>query len=170
MNFLNRRTIRKYTDEVIEDKILNEIIGTALVSPSGKNLKPYEFLIVNDKEKLLKFSQMKALGTFSIPGANHAIIVLGNPEISDTWVEDCSIASTIIMLKSWDLGIGSCWVQMHNRKDAEGRSSEELIKEYLNIPAHLRVLNIISLGYPAEERGAYTQDNMDFSKVHREKY
>lgn len=46
MNFLNRRTIRKYKDEKISDEIIHEIMKCAVISPSGKNAKPYEFIVV----------------------------------------------------------------------------------------------------------------------------
>lgn len=170
MDFLSRRTVRKYKQEKIKDELIHEIMKCAVVSPSGKNAKPFEFVVVSDKEVLKKLSVAKAAGGLMIEHASHAVVVLGDRGTSDTWIEDCSIASTIIQLKAWDLGIGSCWVQMRLRTDKEGNSSEGLIKELLGVPQNFGILNVIALGYPDEEKAPYEDRDMNFRKVHLEKY
>jgi len=50
------------------------------------------------------------------------------------------------------MGLGSCWIQIRNRKYSETKTSEDYIKEMLNIPENLNVLSIIALGYPDEEK------------------
>lgn len=170
MDFLSRRTIRKYRDEKISDEIIHEIMKCAVVAPSGKNAKPYEFVVVSDREVLKKLSVAKVAGALMIEHASHGVVVLGKRETSDTWIEDCSIASTIIQLKAWEMGIGSCWVQMRLRTDKEGNSSEGLIRELLNIPESFGILNILALGYPDEEKFPYEEKDMDFRKVHLENY
>ncbi|MGL6154493.1 nitroreductase family protein [Cetobacterium sp. SF1] len=170
MDFFSRRTIRKYRNVKVEKFKINEIIRTALVSPSGRNQKPYEFIIVENDETLEKLSMVKSSGADMVKDAPLAIVVLGKYEHSNTWMEDCSIASTMIQLKSYELGLGTCWVQIYGRSSATGESSEHLVRELLNIPEEYKVLNIITIGYPGESKRSYAEEDMDLSKVHYEKY
>ncbi|MEF9932889.1 MAG: nitroreductase family protein [Cetobacterium sp.] len=169
MDFLNRRTVRRYQDKKVEKIKIHEILRTALVSPSGKNTKPYEFLVVEDEATLKKLSHSKQMGATLIDGSPLSIVVLGN-ENSTTWVEDCSIACTMIQLKAFDLGLGSCWVQIKERKTSAGTDSEEYVRNLLGIPGYLRVLAIISIGYSDEIKPSHSESDMDFSKVHYENY
>lgn len=170
MDFLSRRTIRKYKNIPVEKEVMNKIMEVALVSPSACNRKPYEYVVVTDKEKLAALSKAKASGASMIENAPVAIVVTGDSNVSDIWTEDCSIAATLIQLKAYDLGLGSCWVQMKNRQDAEGNLSEEIIRGIFGIPSHYGVLAVIALGYPDEEKKGYTADDMNFSKIHYEKF
>ena len=87
------------------------------------------------------------------------IAIMGKEEISDTWVEDCSIASTFIQLEACNQGLGSCWVQIKNRLTEEGKNAEEAVKEILEVSNNNRVLCIIALGYPNEEKPAYKEED-----------
>lgn len=171
MDFLARRSIRKYLSKDIEKEKLNEILKAALVSPTGKNLKPFELIVVKDKEILKKMSISKETKTASmLENANIAIIVLGNPEISPLWNEDASIVSFSIHLKAFDLGIGSCWVNMKGHYYSKELSSEDYIKNMLKIPQKLKIVSVISLGYSDENKASYKENELDFSKIHFETY
>ena len=100
LNFLARRSIRSYTSKEIEEDKLNKILKAALVSPTGKNLKPFELVVIKDKEMLVKLSESKDSGSNMLKEANMAIVVLGNPEISDLWSDDSSIVSFAISILS----------------------------------------------------------------------
>lgn len=54
--------------------------------------------------------------------------------------------------------------------DANGKPCHDNIREILEIPEDIYISNLISLGYPAEERPAYTEKDMDMSKVHYNKW
>ena len=78
---------------------------------------------------LVKLSESKDSGSNMLKEANMAIVVLGNPEISDLWSDDSSIVSFAIQLKAFDLGIGSCWVNLKGRESKYGISSEEYMEK-----------------------------------------
>lgn len=170
MDFLSRRSIRKYTLQNIEKEKLDELLKVALTAPTGRNLKPFELLVIKEKEALNKLSLSKPTGADMLKEANTAIIILGNPEISNTWNEDSSIVSFSIQLKAFELGLGSCWINVKGRTTSDNVESEEYIKNIFNIPKHLKIASIISLGYPNEEKPPHNDKDMDFSKVHLEKY
>lgn len=170
MDFLSRRSIRKYTSQNIEKEKLDEILKVALTAPTGRNLKPFELILIKEKNALNKLSLSKSIGSAMLKEANAAIIVLGNPEISNTWNEDASIVSFSIQLKAFELGLGSCWINVKDRKTIDNIESEEYIKNSFNIPNHLKIVSIISLGYPNEQKPPHTDNDMDFSKIHLERY
>ena len=59
---LSRRSIRKYTNEKINDECIKEIISTALVAPTSKNSRPWYFMAINDTEIIERLSQCKKNG------------------------------------------------------------------------------------------------------------
>lgn len=170
MDFLSRRSIRKYTSQNIEKEKLDEILKVALTSPTGRNLKPFELVVVKEKTILAKLSLSKSVGSAMLKEADTAIVVLGNPKISNTWNEDASIVSFSIQLKAFDLGLGSCWINVKERKTSDNVESEEYIKSILSIPSHLKIVSIISLGYPNEKKPPHTENDIDLSKVHLNRY
>lgn len=168
MDFLTRRSIRKYQDREVEKEVIEELMKTAVVSPSGKNGRPYESIVVTDKEKIKKLAHSKESGAQFAENAPLMILTVWHEY--PTGEDDACIASTIIQLKAHELGLGSCWLQTKGKFDANGKSCHDNIREILEIPEDIYISNLISLGYPAEERPAYTEKDMDMSKVHYNKW
>lgn len=164
-----RRTIRKYQDKPIPQEILHQILSTSLLAPSGMNKKPIEFIVIDNKETLLHLKSCKSHGTLALDTAPVAIVIVGDTKKSSTWIEDASISTFCIQLIAEALGLGSCWIQMRGRESNTG-DSEAQIRNLLNIPAHLGVLAVLTLGYKDEVKTAYTDTDIDFSKVHYHTY
>ena len=98
-----------------------------------------------------------------------AIVVIGDSLTSDVWIEDASIASTLIQLEAESLGLGSCWIQMRSRQ-GENDDSEKEVRNVLNIPDNYGVLSIIALGYKDEEKIPYDENSFNFNKIHYNKF
>ena len=146
-----RKSIRKYTDENISDEVLNQIIEAGKLAPSGRNKKPVKLIPIRDKETLEYLSNTRSHGSQILAGANAAIVVVGDSELSDTWIEDCSIAMMIMQLRATELSVGNCWVQVRGRYlDETGELTADLIKSKLNIEDKYSVECMLSLGMPAE--------------------
>ena len=145
-----RRSIRIFQDRKVEKEKINQIIQAALLSPSSKNNNPWKFIIVDDKETLLKLSEAKEHGSTLLAESPLAIVVLANSEQSDVWIEDASIATTLIIMTAQQSGLGSCWVQLRRRCHSSGQDSEAYLRDILNIPDNLHVLCIVAMGYPDE--------------------
>jgi len=165
-----RRSIRKYQDRAVEQEKLDIILKSALLAPSSRGIRPWEFIVVTDKEILEKLSQCKAHSSQFLKDAPLGIVVIADMTASDVWIEDVSIASTIIQLTAQYLGLGSCWIQIRNRKTADNKSSEDYVKELLNIPEKYSVDNIIAIGYPGEQKKPYDENALLYDKVHMERY
>lgn len=157
--------MRKFLPERPTEDEVRTILRAALMSPSSKGLHSWEFAIVDDAEKLQQLSQCKAQGSDFLAGAPMAIVVMARPEVSDVWIEDASVASTMILLQAEDLGLGSCWIQVRERKDAEGHDAEENVRRILDIEPSLRILSIIALGYKGMERKPFNEERLLWDKV-----
>lgn len=163
---MNRRSIRKYKDKAIEKEKIDQIIKGALTSPSGRNIKPWELIVVDDKEILSELGTTRGPASRPISNAPLAIVVLGDPEATDVWIEDASVISTIIQLVSESIGLGSCWIQVRQRYDENKETVEKSVKSLLNIPDKYNVESMIAIGYPDENKNPHQDTNLKYEKVH----
>lgn len=166
---LKRRSIRKFKDLKPNKELIKKIINAGLLAPTSKNKKPVELIVIDDKETLLKLKDCKSFGTSGFETAPYGIVVIGDSEKSDVWVEDASIAAAYMQLQAEGLGLGSVWIQIRERF-SEFDSSEKEVKKVLNIPEKYGVLCIILIGYKDEIKNSYNESDIDSSKVHYEKF
>jgi nitroreductase len=164
-----RRSVRKFKEEKLDKEVINKVLRAGLLSPSSKNKKPVEFIVVDDKETLLKLKECKSKGADALNTASCAIVVIADSQLSDVWIEDASIATILLQLAAEDLGLGSVWIQMRNRQSNLG-CSEEQVRKVLNIPEKYGVLSIVAIGYKDESTKPYDESSLDFSKVHYDNY
>jgi len=146
-----RRSMRKYTDEPIEEEKLQKILESANKAPSAGNLQGYEIYIVRAIE------QRKALVKAAwdqefLAEAPVVLIFCANPERvvekyqqrgSDLYcVQDATIACVFSMLAAKALGLDTVWV---------GAFIEESVRKAIQIPDNLRPVSILPIGYPGKE-------------------
>lgn len=141
-----RHSIRNYKDEIIEETVIKQIIDCAELAPTSRNKKPCVFFPVTDKTMLEKLSVSKEGGAQMLKGAGAAIVVAADSEKSDVWIEDASIAMTYMHLAAENLDLGSCWIQLLNRKTKDGIDSCAYVKNLLNLEDKIQVLAILSIG------------------------
>lgn len=165
-----RRSIREFQDKQLEKEKIDKILKSALLSPSSRGIRPWEFVTVTRKDMLQKLSLCKEHGSAFLKGAPMAVVVIADTDACDVWIEDASIASVIIQLSAHALGIGSCWIQVRKRFHAKSVKSEDYIKELLGIPENFAVESVIALGYPDEEKKAYDDGDLLVEKLHFEKF
>ena len=165
-----RRVIRKFQNREVESEKIDTLIEAALRAPSGNARYPLEFVAVTDKNILEKLSQAKEHGSAFIKDASLGIVVCADPGKQDIWIEDAAIASTIVHLTAADLGLGSCWIQIRERKHKGDKPAESYIAEVLGLPKNLKVLSMVAIGYPAEEKPGHAKSELPYDKVHRNHY
>lgn len=154
-----RRSIRKYRDKVVEKEKIKKILAAGRMAPSGKNKKPWELLVTMDREILNKLAHVKPKGGLFLAESPAAIVVIGREKVSDTWIEDCSIAATFMQLEAHNQGLGTCWVQMRGRFTSEKMDAEARVREILGIDEEIRVLCVLSIGYSDESKPAYREED-----------
>lgn len=174
--FLQRRSVRKFTDKSISDDVIEKITAAGLLAPSSRNLRSAELIVVTDKGMLKKLSKIKASGSAMIADAACAVAVIGNSKKADAWIEDCSLAMIYMQLAAEESGLGSCWVQCRGRVSAvendggEKMTSDEYARKLLNFPEGYSTEAVLALGYPAEKPKAHTLDEMGTERLHKEKF
>ncbi|SNQ59152.1 Nitroreductase [Candidatus Methanoperedens nitroreducens] len=165
-NKKTRRSVRDYLNKPVPEEIINKIIDAGRYAPSGFNLQPWRFVVVENPAILERLSDyakpvlMKNLSgrtdAFAIShlerledrnynifyNAPVLILVIGrksNPR-SDY---DCTLCAGNIIHAAHSLGIGSCWVG----GGTVIQQSEELTA-LLQIPVNYKIVAPIILGYP----------------------
>lgn len=173
---IKRRSRRVYTGVSLPEKVLTQIVEAGLLAPTGRNLHPAEVIVVRDKAMLERLARAKTGGSTLIAGADAALVVIGDTARSDTWVEDASIMMAYMQLEAEALGIGNCWVQIRSRQsqdvDAAGSnvSSNDYVRQALEIPEPYEVLAILALGMSEEARPPHTAEDIDHSHWHNERF
>lgn len=165
-----RRSIRKFEDRPVEADKLEAVVRAGLMAPSSKNSTPWQFVIVDDREVLEAFSVCREMGCKFLEGAPAAIVVLADESKSDVWVEDASIAAVVMQLQAEDLGLGSCWMQVRNRRKDESQTTEDFIKSLINAPESMRVECVVAVGYKLEEKKPFDDARLQLDKVHKNRF
>ena len=152
-----RRSIRRYTDDVIPKADLETIVDAGRLAATGSNQQPWDFVVVTDRAMIAQF---KISGAW-IASAGAVIVVVMDPR-SRWWIEDGAAAIENMLLASTALGYGSCWVE------GDVLLREEQFKILLGVPAEKRVMALIPIGVamesPAPEKKPLEQ------VLHWEKY
>jgi nitroreductase len=165
-----RRSIRKYSQKPIDKKSIELLAEALLRSPTSRNNKSCEFVLVDDPELLSKLSKTREHGSQHLQGAPLGIVVCADSTKSDVWVEDCSIASILVQVTAHSLGLGSCWIQIRNRAHTGAMTAEQYIRDLVGLPGHIKVESIISIGYPDEIKKAVAKNELECSKIRHNRY
>lgn len=160
-----RRSVRKYEPKPLADEKIELLVEALLRAPTSMGKNPWEFVIVTDPELLEKLSTAKPHGASFLKNAPVGIVVCADPQISDVWVEDASIATTFAHLAAASLDLGSCWIQIRERPHDDSQSAGEYTAALLGLPAHLQVLSIVAVGYPDESKQGHATEKLNFEKV-----
>ena len=165
-----RRSIRRFTAQPVEREKLNLLLEAALRAPSSKGNNPWEFVVVTDPDRLQQLAVAKAHGATFLGGAPLAIVVCADPNKSDVWVEDASIAAALIHLEAADLGLGSCWVQIRLRQREDGSSSQAYMSDLLGLPEGMMVLAMVGVGYPEGAKSGHPASSLCSNQVSFEQF
>jgi len=165
-----RRSIRKYRQKAVEDEKLGLLVEALLRAPTSMGKNSWQFVIVTEPAVLEKLSRAKPHGAAFLKNAALGIVICGDPQISDVWIEDASIASIYAHLAAASLDLGSCWIQIRERKHDDTRSAEAYIADLLKLPGHIKVLSIVAVGYPDESKAPHPQESLPYDRVAFNRY
>ncbi|SDO72921.1 nitroreductase family protein [Desulforhopalus singaporensis] len=165
-----RRSIRQFEEKPVPGEQVDLIVEAMLRSPSSRDLCPWEFVVVENPETIKRLAEAKPHGAGFLKNAPLAVAVCARESKSDVWVEDCAIAALNIHLAAADLGLGSCWIQIRKREHDGQLSAEQFVKSQLSLDDDMRVLAIVAIGYPKEEKPGRDYSTLLFDHVSYEKY
>lgn len=160
-----RRSVRAFTPTPVEKATVDLLVEAALRAPSSRNLRPWEYIVVDDPDTIAALADAKPHGAGFLAGAPLAIVVAADPARCDVWIEDAAVATTFIHLAAHDLGLGSCWIQLRKRQHRDGRSAEAFVRSVLDIPEGHRVLTMVAIGHPERVPEGHAADRLPAGKV-----
>lgn len=160
-----RRSHRKFTDERVTAEELRLILRSALMSPTSKSQRAWWFAVTDDPQTLARLAEAKDAGGQFLKGAPLAIVVMGDPSTNDCWIEDGAIAAIMMQLQAEDLGLGTCWVQMRDRKQKDGTPANKAIHSIMGLPEEQEVLAVIAVGHAADERKPQDEARLKWENV-----
>ncbi len=158
--FAHRRSIRYFTEEVIEKQTIDALLEIAEQSPSVENTKPWHFYVVQDQKQKAEIMQHSCYGNF-IEGASAIILVTCDKTAQKQASEpmwnvkemeySCAIAMEHIMLAASTMDIGSCFISLHHGP----------VHTWLGLKDSTTVVGGIMLGYiRPSERASNEKHNM----------
>ena len=145
--------VRQYKDQPIPADVVRKIVESAWLTGSSRNGQPWHFVAVQEKAMLQRMGQLATTGPYT---ADAALAVVVAMEESPYNVSDISRAAQSMMLTAWDAGVGSNWV---------GFGNLDWANELLSIPANLKVMAIITFGYPTRRLGKGKKNRKPFGEV-----
>lgn len=163
---VNRRSIRKYTDQPLDPEAVKLILEAGLMAPTSKSSRAWQFVVVDDKEMLQRLSQCKPVAAHPIANSVLSVVVAVDAEKTEPWIEDGAIAASYMQLQAADLGLGSCWIEVRDRYMTDGTPSQEYVQELLGIPETYPIVCILTFGYKNEERRPCDTAKLKWENVH----
>ena len=164
-----RRSIRRFDPlRAVEDEKVEKILKAAMCAPSAMDKRPWEFVVVKDKAQLQKLGE-RLPNSRVANGAQLAIVVCGSLDnglpgrSKEYWIHDCSAASMNILLAAHGLGLGAVWTGVY-----PGEDRVAAVREILSIPDGFMPLNVIPLGYAAENPSL--KDKWNSAKIHIDRW
>jgi nitroreductase len=162
----NRVSVRKFTEQKITQEQIKKLLAAAMQAPSACNQQPWEFLVIEDKTVLQKFTEIHPYAKSLLSGAAVGIFVLCDKnrlQLPEMAAQDLSAASQNILLEAVHLGLGGVWLGVNGHQERAAAA-----KKLFALPDNIEVFVAIAVGYPAENRKA--QVRYDENKAHYEKY
>jgi nitroreductase len=147
----SRRSIRRFQQKQIDEETLIALVDCGRLAPSGSNLQPLEFVIINNKTQVDNIFNNIKWAAYITPEGDPPegsrpvgyIVVLVNTEVrSERYEFDIGSAVENIILAALGKGIASCWIANFKPKK---------ISEILELPDKIKPIVVIALGYPAHD-------------------
>lgn len=147
--FLERRSVRSFSDKPVDKETLLELLNAARLAPSAVNYQPWRFFVCTSDEIKQRIVESYPRNWFK----SAPLYIVACADKSQSWKRpsdekdhgniDVAIAITHLMLKATEMDLGTCWVCNFDNA---------VLKEALNLDKVLEPVAIIPIGYPAKSR------------------
>ena len=147
---LERRSIRAFSEKPVDKDLLKEIVIAGIYSPTAGNIQPWAFFSITEPERVNKIRTISP-GMLSRPTALICVCSDQKKALERAGkggkilaLMDCAMAAQNIMLRAYDLGLGSCVIRSFN---------PDALREIVGAPDYIQPELIVTIGYPAETPG-----------------
>jgi len=145
-----RHSVRRFKEKEIEKDKVKKLLEVANSAPSAGNLQAYRIFLVRDKAKKKRLARAAVNQEFVSQAPIDLVFCMDPFRSGRTYgtrgetlysIQDATISCTQVHLAAVDLGLGSVIV---------GAFDEAEVSKILRIPADLRPIIILPIGYPDE--------------------
>lgn len=165
-NIVTRTSIRDYEARPVEKEKIEKMLRAAMAAPTAMNKQPWHFVVVDQRNVLDALAGANPYAKM-LKKAPLAIVVCGNTDKMiegggrDFWIQDASAATENLLLAAHAMGLGAVWTGAY---PSEERCIS--ISKVLSLSDNLIPLNMIVVGYPAEQpqpKQKFKEENMSYN-------
>jgi len=138
----SRHSVRKFKPDPVDELVIKDAIECAALAPTARNVQPWLFGVVRDKQTLQKMAGLVENGKFIAGCAACFAVFCEKKEIY--YLEDGCAATENLILALQAHGVSSCWVAGDKKDYADA------IRLMLNVPDTYTLVSLVASGMPAE--------------------
>jgi nitroreductase len=161
-----RRSIRAYAPQAVSNEAVQKLLDAAMAAPSAAATDPWRFVVVKNREMLLRIADALPHGKM-VGSAALGMVVCGDLEAAhdhqlSCLLQDCSAAIENLLLCAHVLGLGACWLGVHPREQRV-----KALQDILKLQVSVIPVACIAIGYPAETKEPRTRFNPDYVRFEK---
>lgn len=165
-NIATRTSVRDYEARPVEKEKIEKMLRAAMAAPTAMNKQPWHFVVVDQRNVLDALAGTNPYAKM-LKKAPLAIVVCGNTDKMiegggrDFWIQDASAATENLLLAAHAMGLGAVWTGAY---PSEERCIS--ISKVLSLSDNLIPLNMIVVGYPAEQpqpKQKFKEENVSYN-------
>ncbi len=159
-----RRSIRKFKAQEVEPEKIDKLLRAAMQAPAAANQQPWEFIVVQDKERLAEIAETSPYAKLAANSAVTFVLLANDKDLTvpTGWEQDMSAAAQNMLLEAVHLGLGGVWLGV-----ATSNVVTENVSRLFGLPNHIRPFALISVGYPDGQKNQFI-DRYQADRVHYE--
>ena len=165
-NIATRTSVRDYEARPVEKEKIEKMLRAAMAAPTAMNKQPWHFVVVDQRNVLDALAGANPYAKM-LKKAPLAIVVCGDTEKMiegggrDFWIQDASAATENLLLAAHAMRLGAVWTGAY---PSEERCIS--ISKVLSLSDNLIPLNMIVVGYPAEQpqpKQKFKEENISYN-------
>lgn len=156
-----RRSVREYQDKPVSEDLVKELLAAAMQAPSAGNARPWQFIVLTDRELLARIPAIHPFATMATRAAL-AVLVCGDLKLEaypGNWTSDCAAATQNLLLAVHAKGLGAVWTGIH-----PDQQRIAAFQQLLGLPEHVVPLNLVPIGFPLDP--PLPEERYEAVKVH----
>ncbi|HEY6204087.1 MAG TPA: nitroreductase family protein [Candidatus Limnocylindria bacterium] len=138
------RQIRQYAADEVPDEVVKQLLRVAQWTGSSRNTQPWHFVVVKDKDRLRRISQLRPPINWLAGAPLGIAIVLDGAGVSEAYDEGRVTERILIAAHNLGYGGGVAWFG----DDAQQAEA----KRILGVPADRTARSIVMIGRPVSAK------------------
>lgn len=162
-----RRSHRRYRETKLTEEQVKTVLTAALQAPSARNMQPWHFSVVFDRDLLHEMDKSIVEVMGPNPRGNQSLfyeapcVVFLSADRDNSWaLIDCGIAVQNMALAAESIGLGSVILGMP--RFAFRSEKADAYRGRLDFPENYDFVIALAIGVPADDKEAHA---MDWDKI-----